>query len=306
MNWITNYVRPKINSILGRREIPENLWIKDPTSGEMVFHKDLEMNQYVIPTSGYHMRISAKNRLMHFFDDGIYTLIENPKVVTDPLKFRDEKRYIDRLKDYRSKLGVDDNILSAQGTIEGLSIVAIVQDFAFMGGSLGMASGEAIIKAFHTAIENKCPLVLFSASGGARMQEGTLSLMQMPRTTVAIEMMKEAKLPYIVVLTNPTTGGVTASYAMLGDIHIAEPGAMIGFAGPRVIQQTIRETLPEGFQSSEYLLEHGMIDMVISRLEMKATIARLLRLMMKCPPTVPSSDSSSTNSQTSLSKIEAA
>ncbi|AQX20595.1 acetyl-CoA carboxylase, carboxyltransferase subunit beta [Bartonella sp. WD16.2] len=281
MNWITNYVRPKINSILGRREIPDNLWIKDPTNGEMVFHKDLEANQYVSPSSGHHMRISAKNRLMHFFDDGVYTLLENPKVVTDPLKFRDTKRYTDRLKEYRSKLGVDDNILNARGTIEGLPIIATVQDFAFMGGSLGMASGEAIIKAFHTAIEDKCPLVLFVASGGARMQEGILSLMQMPRTTVAIEMMKEAKLPYIVVLTNPTTGGVTASYAMLGDIHIAEPGAMIGFAGPRVIQQTIRETLPEGFQSSEYLLNHGMIDMVVSRLEMKTTIARLLRLMMK-------------------------
>ncbi|WP_332059913.1 acetyl-CoA carboxylase, carboxyltransferase subunit beta [Bartonella sp. CB74] len=306
MNWITSYVRPKINSILRRREIPDNLWIKDPTSGEMVFHKDLEANQYVIPSSGHHMRISAKNRLMHFFDDGVYTPLENPKVVTDPLKFRDEKRYIDRLKDYRSKLGVDDNILSARGTIEGLPIIATVQDFAFMGGSLGMASGEAIVKAFDTAIADKCPLVLFSASGGARMQEGTLSLMQMPRTTVAIEMMKEAKLPYIVVLTNPTTGGVTASYAMLGDIHIAEPGAMIGFAGPRVIQQTIRETLPEGFQSSEYLLKHGMIDMVVSRLEMKTTIARLLRLMMKCPATVNPSNPSSTSSQVSFSKTEAA
>lgn len=306
MNWITNYVRPKINSILGRREIPDNLWIKDPTTGEMVFHKDLEMNQYVIPSSGYHMRISAKNRLMHFFDDGVYTFLENPKVVTDPLKFRDEKRYIDRLKDYRSKLGVDDNILSARGTIEGLPIIATVQDFAFMGGSLGMASGEAIIKAFDTAIAEKCPLVLFSASGGARMQEGTLSLMQMPRTTVAIEMLKEAKLPYIVVLTNPTTGGVTASYAMLGDVHIAEPGAMIGFAGPRVIQQTIRETLPEGFQSSEYLLEHGMIDMVVSRLEMKTTIARLLRLMMKRPAIVNPPNPSPTDSHPSLSTTKAA
>ncbi|WP_273788794.1 acetyl-CoA carboxylase, carboxyltransferase subunit beta [Bartonella sp. ML70XJBT] len=306
MNWITNYVRPKINSILGRREIPENLWIKDPTSGEMIFHKDLEANQFVAPNSGYHMRISAQNRLMHFFDDGVYTALENPKVVTDPLKFRDEKRYIDRLKDYRSKLGVDDNILSARGKIEGLPIIAIVQDFAFMGGSLGMASGEAIIKAFDTAIAERRPLVLFAASGGARMQEGTLSLMQMPRTTVAIEMLKEAKLPYIVVLTNPTTGGVTASYAMLGDIHIAEPGAMIGFAGPRVIQQTIRETLPEGFQSSEYLLEHGMIDMVVSRLEMKATIARLLRLMMKHPAVLNPSNPSPTDPQTSLSTTKAA
>lgn len=283
MNWITNYVRPKINSMFGRREMPENLWVKDPASGEMVFHKDLEKNQYVVPTSGYHMRIPAKARLESFFDDSAYELLENPKVVIDPLKFRDEKRYIDRLKDYRSKLGVDDDIMSARGTIEGLPTIAVVQDFAFMGGSLGMAAGEAIIKAFETAIQEKRPLVLFVASGGARMQEGALSLMQMPRTTVAVEMMKDAKLPYIVVLTNPTTGGVTASYAMLGDVHIAEPGAMIGFAGPRVIEQTIREKLPEGFQSSEYLLKHGMVDMVVSRLELKTTIAKLLRLMMKLP-----------------------
>ncbi|AGF73924.1 acetyl-CoA carboxylase subunit beta [Bartonella australis AUST/NH1] len=306
MNWITNYVRPKINSMLGRREIPDNLWVKDPTSGEMVFHKDLEANQYVMPGSGYHMRISAKNRLMHFFDEGVYTTLENPKVITDPLKFRDEKRYIDRLKDYRSKLGVDDNILSARGTIEGLPIIATVQDFAFMGGSLGMASGEAIIKAFHTAIADRCPLVLFAASGGARMQEGVLSLMQMPRTTVAIEMIKEAKLPYIVVLTNPTTGGVTASYAMLGDVHIAEPGAMIGFAGPRVIQQTIRETLPEGFQSSEYLLKHGMVDMVVSRLEMKATIARLLRLMTKSPVSLEPANQSLKDTQPPLVETKVA
>ena len=283
MNWITNYVRPKINSMFGRREMPENLWVKDPASGEMVFHKDLENNQYVVPTSGYHMRIPAKARLANFFDDGAYELLENPKVVIDPLKFRDEKRYIDRLKDYRSKLGVDDDIMNARGTIEGIPIIATVQDFAFMGGSLGMAAGEAIIKAFETAIQEKRPLVLFVASGGARMQEGTLSLMQMPRTTVAVEMMKDAKLPYIVVLTNPTTGGVTASYAMLGDVHIAEPGAMIGFAGPRVIEQTIREKLPEGFQSAEYLLKHGMVDMVVSRLELKSTIAKILRLMMKFP-----------------------
>lgn len=283
MNWITNYVRPKINSMFGRREMPENLWVKDPASGEMVFHKDLEKNQFVVPTSGYHMRIPAKTRLENFFDNGAYELLENPKVATDPLKFRDEKRYIDRLKDYRSKMGVDDNILSARGSIEGLPIIATVQDFAFMGGSLGMASGEAIIKAFETAIHEKRPLIFFVASGGARMQEGTLSLMQMPRTTVAVEMMRDAKLPYIVVLTNPTTGGVTASYAMLGDVHIAEPGAMIGFAGPRVIEQTIREKLPEGFQSAEYLQKHGMVDMVVSRLELKPTIAKLLRLMMKLP-----------------------
>ena len=278
MNWITNYVRPKINSILGRREMPENLWIKDPETGEMVFHKELEENQWVIPSSGHHLKISAKERLKFFFDDGVYETIENPKVATDPLKFRDEKRYVDRLKDNRAKTGMEDAVLGATGAIEGLPIVAVVQDFTFMGGSLGMAAGEAIIKGFETAVALKRPLVLFSASGGARMQEGILSLMQLARTTVAVDRLKEAGLPYIVVLTNPTTGGVTASYAMLGDVHIAEPGAVIGFAGARVIEQTIREKLPEGFQRSEYLMEHGMVDMVVSRLDMKETVARLLKI----------------------------
>jgi len=283
MNWITNYVRPRINSMLGRRDMPENLWIKDPESGEMVFHKDLEQNQFVVPSSGHHMKIPARERLRHFFDDGRYELIDNPKVGNDPLKFRDEKRYVDRLKEARTKTGLEDAVLSGVGSIEGLGIVATVQDFTFMGGSLGMAAGEAIIRGFETAREKKRPLVLFAASGGARMQEGILSLMQLPRTTVALDRLKEAGLPYIVVLTNPTTGGVTASYAMLGDVHIAEPGALIGFAGPRVIEQTIREKLPEGFQRAEYLMEHGMVDMVVSRLQMKATVARLLRLLMKVP-----------------------
>ena len=283
MNWITNFVRPKINSMLGRREMPDNLWIKDPESGEMVFHKDLEENQYVIPSSGHHMKISAKERLRFFFDDGRYDAIDNPKVVTDPLKFRDEKRYVDRLKDAKAKTGMEDAILSGVGKIEGLPVVVTVQDFAFMGGSLGMAAGDAIIRAFEVALEKKRPLILFAASGGARMQEGILSLMQLPRTTVAVDRLKEAGLPYIVVLTNPTTGGVTASYAMLGDVHIAEPGALIGFAGPRVIEQTIREKLPEGFQRSEYLMDHGMVDMVVSRLEMKSTVANLLKILMKTP-----------------------
>mgnify|MGYP001058081237 CR=1 FL=1 len=281
MNWITNYVRPKINSILGRRDMPENLWIKDPESGEMVFHKDLEENQWVIPSSGHHLKISARERLKAFFDGGAYETIENPKVMTDPLKFRDEKRYVDRLKENRTKTGMEDAVVAASGTIEDLPIVAVVQDFTFMGGSLGMAAGDAIIKGFETAVALKRPLVLFSASGGARMQEGILSLMQLARTTVAVDRLKEAGLPYIVVLTNPTTGGVTASYAMLGDVHIAEPGAVIGFAGARVIEQTIREKLPEGFQRSEYLMEHGMVDMVVSRLEMKETVARLLKMFVK-------------------------
>jgi len=283
MNWITNYVRPKINSMLGRRDMPENLWIKDPETGEMVFHKDLEGNQYVIPSSGHHMKISARERLKFFFDNGEYNLLDNPKVAVDPLKFRDEKRYTDRLREAKSKTGLEDAILNALGTIEGLPVVATVQDFSFMGGSLGLAAGEAIIHAFETAVERKRPMILFAASGGARMQEGILSLMQLPRTTVAVDRLKEAGLPYIVVLTNPTTGGVTASYAMLGDVHIAEPGALIGFAGPRVIEQTIREKLPEGFQRAEYLLEHGMVDMVVSRLELKSTIARLLRILLRTP-----------------------
>ena len=283
MNWITNFVRPKINSMLGRREMPENLWIKDPETGEMVFHKDLEENQFVIPSSGHHMKISAKERLKFFFDDGKYEVLENPKVALDPLKFRDEKRYTDRLKEAKAKTGLEDALLAATGAIDGLPVVAIVQDFAFIGGSLGIAVGEAIVNALDVARQRKMPAVLFAASGGARMQEGILSLMQLPRTTVAVDRLKEAGLPYVVVLTNPTTGGVTASYAMLGDVHIAEPGALIGFAGPRVIEQTIREKLPDGFQRAEYLMQHGMVDMVVSRLEMKKTVAGLLKLLLKQP-----------------------
>jgi acetyl-CoA carboxylase carboxyl transferase subunit beta len=229
------------------------------------------------------MKISAKERLKFFFDNGEYEVLENPKVVQDPLKFRDEKRYTDRLKEAKAKTGMEDAILNAAGTIEGLPIIATVQDFAFMGGSLGMAAGEAIVHAFETALARRRPMVLFAASGGARMQEGILSLMQLPRTTIGVDRLKEAGLPYIVVLTNPTTGGVTASYAMLGDVHIAEPGALIGFAGPRVIEQTIREKLPDGFQRAEYLMEHGMVDMVVSRLEMKSTVARLLKILLKTP-----------------------
>lgn len=283
MNWITNYVRPRLNDMLGRRETPENLWIKCPESGEMVFHRDVEDNQYVIPSSGHHMKIPAKTRLGYFYDDGQFEVMKNPEVAQDPLKFRDQKRYVDRLKENKAKTGLEDSIINAVGNLEGMEVVTTLHDFTFMGGSLGMAAGEAIIKGFETAIDKKCPLVLFAASGGARMQEGILSLMQLPRTTVAVEMLKEAGLPYIVVLTNPTTGGVSASYAMLGDIHIAEPGAVIGFAGARVIEQTIREKLPEGFQRAEYLLEHGMVDMVVERKELRPTIARLLRMLTKAP-----------------------
>lgn len=283
MNWITNYVRPRINSMLGRRETPENLWIKCPETGEMVFHKDLEENKWVIPASGFHMKMPAKARLEDLFDGGVYEALVQPKVAQDPLKFRDSKKYTDRLRDSRTKTEQEDTILAGLGKLQGLKIVAIVHEFQFMGGSLGIAAGEAIVKAFERAISERCPVVMFPASGGARMQEGILSLMQLPRTTVAVNMLKEAGMPYIVVLTNPTTGGVTASYAMLGDVHIAEPGAEICFAGKRVIEQTIREKLPEGFQTSEYLLDHGMVDMVVDRREIPDTLATLLKIMTKAP-----------------------
>ncbi|EJT03752.1 acetyl-CoA carboxylase, carboxyltransferase subunit beta [Rhizobium sp. CCGE 510] len=283
MNWITNYVRPRINSMLGRREVPENLWIKCPETGEMVFHKDLEGNKWVIPASGYHMKMPAKARLIDLFDNGEFESLPQPKVAQDPLKFRDSKKYSDRLRDSRLKTEQEDTILAGVGKVQGLKLVAVVHEFNFIGGSLGMAAGEAIVKAFERATSEKCPLVMFPASGGARMQEGILSLMQLPRTTVALDLLKESGQPYIVVLTNPTTGGVTASYAMLGDIHLAEPGAEIGFAGKRVIEQTLREKLPEGFQTSEYLLEHGMVDMVVKRHDIPETLARLLKILTKKP-----------------------
>lgn len=285
MNWITNYVRPRINSMLGRREVPENLWIKCPETGEMVFHKDLEDNKWVIPASGFHMKMPAKARLADLFDGGVFESLPQPKVAQDPLKFRDSKKYADRLRDSRLKTEQEDTILSGLGLVQGVKLVAVVHEFNFIGGSLGMAAGEAIVKACERALAERCPLVIFPASGGARMQEGILSLMQLPRTTVAVDMLKEAGLPYIVVLTNPTTGGVTASYAMLGDVHIAEPGAEIGFAGKRVIEQTLREKLPEGFQTAEYLLEHGMVDMVVNRHDIPTTLAQVLRILMKQPVT---------------------
>jgi acetyl-CoA carboxylase carboxyl transferase subunit beta len=280
VNWINSVVRPKISGLWQKREMPENLWVKCPETGQMVFHKDLEANQFVIPGSGYHMRMGAEARLKSFFDGGKYEVVAAPDVPTDPLKFRDEKRYTDRIKEAKAKTGMQDALLTGLGAVEGLSVIAAVQDFAFMGGSLGMAAGEAIITGMLKAVELRIPYILFVSSGGARMQEGILSLMQMPRTTVAVQRLRDAKLPYIVVLTNPTTGGVTASYAMLGDIHIAEPGALIGFAGPRVIEQTIREKLPDGFQRSEYLLDHGMIDMVVHRHDMRDTLARLCSLLV--------------------------
>src|SRR5712691_5802609 len=283
MNWISNVVRPKIRSFLNRREPPENLWIKCPETGQLVFYKDVEANQFVIPGSNYHMRMGATGRLKSMFDNETWFDIAIPDVPLDPLKFRDERRYTDRLKDARSKTGTNDAIKLGFGRLDGLPVVIGVQDFDFMGGSLGMAAGEALIKGLETAVGKGTPFVMFAASGGARMQEGILSLMQLPRTTVAVQMLREARRPYIVVLTNPTTGGVTASYAMLGDVHIAEPGALIGFAGPRVIEQTIREKLPDGFQRAEYLTEHGMVDMVVHRHKLRATLAELCRLLSKAP-----------------------
>jgi len=285
MNWIDNFVRPKIRSLLAnKRETPENLWVKDPESGEMVFYRDLEANQWVVPNSGHHMKIKAADRLAHFLDGGDYTLVPVPPAPADPLKFRAQKRYSDQLRDNRAKTGYEDSVLVATGKLYERDVTVAVQDFDFLAGSLGMAAGQGIITGLETAVERKTPFILFVASGGARMQEGVLGLMQMPRTTVAVLRLREAGLPFFVVLTNPTTGGVTASYAMLGDVHIAEPGALIGFAGQRVIEQTIREKLPKGFQRSEYLYEHGMVDMVVHRHNLRSTIGSLAAILTKAPP----------------------
>ena len=283
MNWISNVVRPKIRNMLARRDTPENLWIKCPETGQLVFFKDVEANQFVIPGSNYHMRMGATARLKSMFDGETWLDIGVRDVPLDPLKFRDARRYTDRLKDARTKTGMNDAVKLGYGRLDGLPVVIGVQDFDFMGGSLGMAAGEAVIKGLETAVDKGSPFILFAASGGARMQEGILALMQLPRTTVGVQRLREAHLPYIVVLTNPTTGGVTASYAMLGDVHIAEPAALIGFAGPRVIEQTIREKLPAGFQRAEYLTEHGMVDMVVHRHKLRSTLAELCRLLTKQP-----------------------
>ncbi len=283
MNWIKNFVRPRIRSILGaatvKRDVPENMWIKDPDSGQMVFYKDLEANQFVFPGSQHHHRMPSALRFSSMFDGGEFEKLVTPTVLVDPLKFRAEKKYTDQLRDAKAKSGVDDSVQGGFGQVNEQPMVIAIQDMGFIGGSLGMAAGDAIIAAMRFAVSKHCPFVMFVASGGARMQEGILSLMQLPRTTVAVQELRAAKLPYIVVLTNPTTGGVTASYAMLGDIHLAEPKAIIGFAGQRVIEQTIREKLPEGFQRSEYLKDHGMVDLVVHRHDMKTTVSRIARLL---------------------------
>lgn len=286
MNWITNYVRPRINSIFSRREVPENLWTKCDACGTMLFHRELSENQNVCTSCGHHMSITPRARFKALFDGGIFTEVAVPEPLADPLQFRDQKKYPERMKAAQKSTGERDAMLVAAGEIGRTPIVAAAQDFSFMGGSMGMYVGNAIIAAAEEAVKLKRPLILFSAAGGARMQEGILSLMQMPRSTVAIQMLKEAGLPYIVVLTHPTTGGVTASYAMLGDVQIAEPGALICFAGPRVIEQTIREKLPEGFQRAEYLLDHGMLDRVTPRTKLREELITITRMLLRQTPAV--------------------
>ena len=281
MNWLSNFARPGLRGKKPdeQRETPDNLWVKCPATGELIYRAELEASNWVTP-SGYHMRIGPEPRFRQLFDEQAWQTIPLPKVADDPLKFKDDKKYVDRLKSARTKVGREDCMAAGYGRIGGARAIVLVQDFDFMGGSLGMAAGEGFVAAAESAIRRKAALVIVTSSGGARMQEGILSLMQMPRTTLAIQSLHEAGLPYIVVLADPTTGGVTASYAMLGDVHIAEPGALIGFAGPRVIEQTIRQKLPEGFQRAEYLLDKGMVDMVVDRRQLKETLSTLLTVLM--------------------------
>ena len=286
MNWINNYVRPTINSLFSRRETPDNLWTKCPECGTMLFHRELVEHLNVCAECGHHMQISPRDRFAALFDGGIFAEIDVPEVLVDPLTFKDQKKYPERVKIAQKKTGEKDAILVVEGEIGRTPIVAAAQDFSFMGGSMGMYVGNAILAGAERAVMLKRPFVLFSAAGGARMQEGILSLMQMPRTTVAVQMLKEANLPYIVVLTHPTTGGVTASYAMLGDVQIAEPNALIAFAGTRVIEQTIGEKLPEGFQRSEYLLDHGMLDRVTKRKDIRGELITIIRMLMGLTPAV--------------------
>lgn len=279
MNWINNVVRPKIQRVFQKKETPDNLWHKCSACGEMIFHRDLDAALRVCPSCDHHMRLGTKERLASLYDGGEYQTVAIDAVQVDPLKFRDQKRYPDRLKEARAKTGRDDSVSVTYGALDGVETVIAIQDFDFMGGSLGMAAGEALIKGAEVALEKNAPYVLFTAAGGARMQEGILSLMQMPRVTVAVQLLRESGLPFIVVLCDPTTGGVLASYAMLGDIQISEPGSLIGFSGRRVIEQTIREKLPDGFQSAEFAYDHGMLDMIVHRHKMKETLSRLIRLL---------------------------
>ena len=280
MNWLTNFVRPKIQKLVRPKEVPDNLWHQCPKCSEMIFHRELEKNLRVCVHCGHHLRMPVRARLRMLFDNEAWTEIEQPTVAIDPLRFKDRKRYSERLKDAQAKTGLKDGVVVAHGTMGGINAVAAVFEFDFMGGSMGVAVGEALIAAAELACLQESPLIVLPSSGGARMQEGILSLMQMARTTVAVDRVRDKGLPYIVVLTDPTTGGVTASYAMLGDIHLAEPGAMIGFAGPRVIEETIRETLPPGFQRSEYLLEKGMVDRVVPRKDRPQVLGSILETLM--------------------------
>lgn len=281
MNWLSDFIRPKIRSIVGAKDVPDNLWQKCSSCEGMLYTKDLSENMNVCNHCGHHLKLPVKDRLAMLFDDGVYQTIKVPDVAADPLKFRDKKKYVDRLKDTQAKTGEKDAIIVAEGKIDGLPLVIAAFNFDFMGGSMGAAVGEGIVRGAEVAVQRKAAFLVIPASGGARMQEGLISLMQMPRTTAAVHMVKDAGLPYIVLLTDPTTGGVSASFAMLGDLHIAEPGSMIGFAGKRVIEETIREQLPPGFQTAEYLKEHGMVDMVVARKDLKSTLARVLGLLMR-------------------------
>ena len=276
MSWLSNFVRPKIRALVKKSDTPNNLWVKCNGCEQMVYHKDLKETLSVCPTCSYHMKMSARQRLNWILDEETILEINTPQTILDPLKFKDNKRYTDRLKVSKEKTQNKDAIIIASGQIGGNNAVVVTLDFNFMGGSMGVSVGEGFLAAAKEAVNLNVPLVVFTSSGGARMQEGIFSLMQLPRTVIAVNKLKENNIPYIVILTDPTTGGVSASFAMLGDVTYAEPGALIGFAGPRVIQSTVHETLPEGFQTSEYLLEHGMIDDVISRKNLKAVIANTI------------------------------
>jgi acetyl-CoA carboxylase carboxyl transferase subunit beta len=284
-NWLTNFVLPKIRTLVGRKEVPDNLWTQCPSCEQTLFQRDLAADLMVCRHCGHHFRIGSAERFQMLFDGADFAKIELPKSPIDPLKFRDRKRYTERLREGQAALGAGSEAIAvAHGRVGGVAAIVAAFDFAFMGGSMGIAVGEALVTAARLAVERHAALIVIPSSGGARMQEGILSLMQMPRTIIAADMVKEARLPYIVVLTDPTTGGVAASFAAIGDIAIAEPGAVVGFAGARVIEETIREKLPEGFQRAEYLLEHGMVDMVVPRGDLAGMLARLLKLL--CEPVV--------------------
>ena len=280
MNWLTNYIKPKLQSLVKKRDIPKNLWLKCQC-GTMIYYKDYEKSLGVCDQCGTHIRLASSMRAKFLFDEGKYEKIKVPSNNNDPLSFKDKRKYKDRLKEAQKRTKENDAVIIAEGKIENISVLAIVFDFNFMGGSMGVSVGDSIVKGSELSLKKNLPLIIIPSSGGARMQEGILSLMQMPRTVAAIKKVKDNKIPYIVVLTDPTTGGVCASFAMLGDVLIAEKDATIGFAGRRVIEQTIKETIPENFQTSDYLLEHGMVDMVVHRKDLKKRLAKILKLLLK-------------------------